>query len=107
MSWYFGMWGLIAWMMCQPTANAWYFMPIVAGLTTILFSDEFKNAHALTMGGVAALTIILPLSYLHYLDIDLKLTLLDIRWPLIIFSLFLLILYLWTSLFNHKIFSKD
>jgi hypothetical protein len=66
------------WLLFQPTANAWYFLPVIAVSGMYLLIQE-KNEN-LYKGFLACFAIGLPLSYMHYLDIQRDF--LDFKWAL-------------------------
>lgn len=75
---FWGSLGVITWFLFQPTVNAWYFLPCIGVCGAHLI---FFNIHEnLYKGILSALAISLPMSYMHYLDIDRNF--LDFRWAL-------------------------
>lgn len=75
---FWGSMAVVAWFLFQPTVNAWYFLPCIGVCGAHLV---FLNLHEnLYKGVLSSLAISLPMSYMHYLDIDRKF--LDFRWAL-------------------------
>lgn len=60
--------GLIFWMICQPTANAWYFLPMLAGVACLIFNKNIPYHKVAPV--LAASAIVLPLAYFHYGHIE-------------------------------------
>lgn len=70
--------GVAIWMMFQPTANAWYFLPgIIVSGAQLLIQNKNENFYK---GFLTAFATGLPLSYMHYLDIQRDF--LDFKWAL-------------------------
>lgn len=91
---FWGMCSVTAWLLFQPTANAWYFLPgIIVSGSCLLYYQKNEMYYK---GYLAAFAIILPLSYMHYLD--LKRDFLDYKWAL----LEILLIFLVCLLFYFK-----
>lgn len=74
-------WGnlaVVAWLLFQPTANAWYFLPCIGASGAYLLLNNLHEKYY--KGVLAACAIALPMSYLHYLDLNYNF--LDFKWAM-------------------------
>ncbi|PCJ57656.1 MAG: hypothetical protein COA79_15535 [Planctomycetota bacterium] len=84
--------GIMFWLMCQPTVNTWYFIPIIMGFGGQYLLESHGNFKSLSNGMLVGMSVALPMSYLNYLDLDGRL--LNYQWSLAEFLLLILIPFL-------------
>jgi hypothetical protein len=87
------------WLLFQPTANAWYFLPCVGASSAFLLWNNVNEKHY--KGVLGACAIALPMSYMHYQYLDY--VSLDFRWALGELLLLVLTYLLFTLPLESKI----